>query len=131
MYTFNPLPDVPVDHMGFQIFLVCAAAWLFLVLMNPYVRESFFMWFFIMCIPVGIAYGVSYHWTNQETKVYANTQVIGKFVGYQPEGYSERTGKHRADKHYMYVVYEVSEGRVILRAQEGITYPVQAILYKN
>jgi hypothetical protein len=93
--------------------------------------EAFFVFFFLACIPVGIAYGVSYHWTNQEPKVFANVQVTAEFVSYQPEGYNEKSGKSHVDRHYMYVVYSVNGDPVILQAQEGRTYPKTAILYKN
>ena len=129
MYTFNPIASIPVDHTGF--FLVCfiCAVILVVCLMNE--PESFFVWFFIVCFPIGIAYGVSYHWTNQDTKVFANTKVTAELVGFQPEGYNERSGKSRVDRHYMYVVYSVKGEKVILRATEGVTYPQTAILYKN
>jgi hypothetical protein len=129
MYTFNPLASIPVDHGGFFIILVFCIIMLVMVLFNE--PEAFFVWFFIACFPVGIAYGVSYHWTNQEAKTFVNTKVTAELVGFQPEGYNEKSGKSRADRHYMYVVYSVNGEKVILRAKEGITYPQTAILYKN
>ena len=129
MYTFQALADIPVKHDGFFIIAFFAVILLVMVLFNE--PESFFVWFFIMCIPVSIAYGVSYHWTNQTPKTFANEKVVGKFVGYQPEGYNEKSGKSRADRHYMYVVYEVPAGLIVLKAQEGTTYPKEAVLYKN
>ena len=129
MYTFNPLASIPVDHTGF--FLVCFICALVLVVCLMSEPESFFVWFFIVCFPAGIAYGVSYHWTNQEAKTFVNTKVTAELVGFQPEGYNEKSGKSRVDRHYMYVVYSVNGEKVILRAKEGLTYPQTAILYKN
>ena len=93
--------------------------------------RAFFVWFFASTMLCGFAYCVSYVWTNQEAKYYANVQVKAELVGFQPEGYNERSGKSRADRHYMYVVYSVNGEKVILKATEGITYPQTAILYKN
>jgi hypothetical protein len=129
MYTFSPLASIPASHDGFWIIAVFCIVMLILVLFNE--PETFFVWFFIACFPVGIAYGVSYHWTNQEPKVFANVQVTAEFVSYQPEGYNEKSGKSHVDRHYMYVVYSVNGNPVILQAKEGMEYPKTAILYKN
>jgi hypothetical protein len=98
-------------------------------------RESFFVYFFMATVVSGIAYGVSYHWTNQTPKTFANTKVTAEFQGYQPEGYNEArtSGKstRRVDVHNMYVVYTVNGNPVILPAQTGAEYPKTAILYKN
>ncbi len=128
-YSFNPIPDVPVDHTGFGIILTFTIIWLAIVLINE--RETFFVWFFLCCIPVGIAYGVSYHWTNQTPKTFANTKVIGTFVGYESEGYKERSGKSYVDRHFTYVIYKVPEGNIMLPCVVGTPYPQEAVLYKN
>lgn len=129
MYTFSPLADIPVDHTGF--FLVCGACvfWLVVVLFNA--LEEFFPHFFFATVAVGISYSVSYHWTDQTTKTFANEKHVGKFVSFQPEGYNEKSGKTRADRHYMYVVYEVEGRLAIFQAVPGLTYPKEAVLYKN
>ena len=129
MYSFNPIPDVPVDHKGFVVIAFMCAAWLIITLMND--AESFFVWFFICCIPLSIAYGVSYHWSDQSTKTYANTKVVGTFVGYESEGYKERSGKSYVDRHFTYVIYKVPEGNVMLPCVVGVPYPKEAVLYKN
>jgi len=129
MYTFNPLATIPVNHDGFYIILTfCFVALVVCLFTEP---ETFFVWFFIACFPVGIAYGVSYHWTNQEAKVFPNTKVTAEFVGYQPEGYREKSGKSYVDKHFVYVVYSVNGNQVLLQGQSGVEYPKTAILYKN
>jgi hypothetical protein len=129
MYSFNPIADIPVDHAGLFIVCMVTVFWLVIVLMNE--PETFFFWFFCATIVVGIAYGVSYHWTNQEPKTFKNEKVTAELVGFQPEGYREKSGKSMVDRHYMYVVYRVNGNDVILQAQQGVEYPKTAILYKN
>ena len=129
MYTFNPIPDVPADHTGLFIVGMTCFMWLAIVLMND--PEEFFVHFFFVFIIMAIGYGVSYHWTNQDPKTYANVKVQAEFIGFQPEGYREKSGKSMVDRHYMYVVYRVNGNDVILQGQQGIEYPKTAILYKN
>lgn len=129
MYTFNPVADIPVDHTGFALVLGFCIIMLIMVLFNE--PEAFFVWFFIACFPVGIAYGVSYHWTNQAPKTFANEKVIGTFVKFEAEGYKERSGKSYVDRHFTYVVYNVNGNNVLLSAKSGIEYPQTAVLYKN
>lgn len=129
MYTFQPLADIPVDHAG--LFIICMGCfmWLAIVLMND--AEEFFVNFFFVVIVVAIAYGVSFHWTDQTPKTFKNEQVVGELVGFQPEGYKEKSGKSYVDRHYMYIVYSVNGQQVILQAQTGQTYPERVTLYKN
>jgi hypothetical protein len=129
MYTFNPVASIPVSHDGFAVILAFCVVCLIMVLFNE--PETFFVWFFIACFPVGIAYGVSYHWTNQEPKTFVNQKVTGTFVKFEAEGYKEKSGKSYVDRHYTYVVYNVNGNNVLLYAQSGIEYPQTAILYKN
>jgi hypothetical protein len=129
MYTFQPLASIPVDHIGFGLVVGFCGFWLLVCLFNE--TEAFFGYLFITTIACGIAYGVSYHWTNQEPKTFVNEQHVGKFVGFQPEGYNERSGKTRADRHYMYVVYEVEGQLTIMQTGVGMTYPKEVLLYKN
>jgi hypothetical protein len=133
MYTFNPLATIPVDHTGFGIVVTfCIIALVVCLIVE---REAFFVYFFLAVVVAGFAYGVSYHWTNQTPKTFANFPVTGEFVGYQPEGYNESrtSGKstRRVDVHNMYVVYRVNGNLVILEAKTGLEYPKTAILYKN
>jgi len=87
--------------------------------------------FMLLMIPVGIAYMVSYEWTDQSTKYYKNTQVTGTLVGFVAEGSRERSGKSYVDKHYTYVEYEIGNDRVLFQSCSGCTYPKVAVLYKN
>jgi hypothetical protein len=129
MYTFQPLADIPVDHAGLFIVGMACAMWLAVCLFNS--PEDFFVNFFFVAIIMAIAYGVSYHWTNQEAKTFKNEKVTAELVGFQPEGYREKSGKSMVDRHYMYIVYRVNGNDVILQAQTGVVYPKTAILYKN
>ena len=129
MYTFNPVADIPVDHAGLFIVCMVCVFWLVVVLMND--AEEFFVNFFFVAIIVAIGYGFSYHWTNQEPQTFVNEKVTAELVGFQPEGYREKSGKSMVDKHYMYVVYRVGNEQVILQAQTGKVYPQSVVLYKN
>ena len=129
MYTFQPLADIPADHTGFVLICVIAAIILVLVLVND--MNSFIDSLFVATITIGIAYGVSYHFTDQSVKTFANEQVTAEFAGYAPEGYREKSGKSHVDRHFVYVVYTINDNPVLLRAEAGREYPKLAILYKN
>jgi hypothetical protein len=85
----------------------------------------------VATIACGIAYFVSYSWTDQTPKTFVNEKVTATFVGFEAEGYKERSGKSYVDKHFTYVVYNVNGSNVLLSATTGVTYPQTAILYKN
>ncbi len=132
MYTFQPLVDVTYNsHTGFYVWVVAAVLLMaiFIGLWNE--REASGGFVLTMLVMFGIVTHVGYQASYQDAKVYVNTPVSATLVGFQPEGYSEKSGKTRADRHYMYVVYDVGDERVILRADEGRTYPNQTVLYKN
>lgn len=129
MYTFNPLATIPVSHEGFGIIVALCIFIAVIVLFNE--PGLFFQWFFVATVISGIAYFVSYSWTDQTPKTFANVKVQAELVGFQPEGYREKSGKSMVDRHYMYVVYRVNGNEVILQAQPGVEYPKTAILYKN
>ncbi len=129
MYTFNPLADIPVDHAGFGIIVALCCFIAVIIVMNE--PELFFQWFFVGTVVCVIAYFVSYSWTDQTPKTFKNEKVTAELVGFQPEGYREKSGKSMVDRHYMYVVYRVNGNEVILQAQPGVEYPKTAILYKN
>ena len=129
MYTFNPLATIPVDHTGFGIIVGLCVFITMIVLMNE--AELFFQWFFVATIACVIAYFVSYSWTDQTPKAFKNEVVVGEFVGYESEGYKERSGKSYVDRHFTYVVYKVPEGNIMLPCVVGYPYPQRATLYKN
>jgi hypothetical protein len=131
-YTFNPLPAIPSDHTGFGFILFLSVIFLLVpCMLDEDLRENWFFCFFLATIFCGLAYFVSFVWTDQESKPFRNEKVIGEFVAFQPEGYNERSGKSRVDRHYTYVVYSVNGNNVLLQAEEGIEYPQKATLYKN
>lgn len=129
MYSFTPLADIPVDHGGLFIIGMTCFAWLCIVLMNN--AEEFFVNFFFVAIVMAIGYGVSFHWTDQTVKTFPNEKVVGEFVGYESEGYKERSGKSYVDKHFTYIVYKVDGGNVMLPCKTGVVYPERVTLYKN
>ena len=135
MYTFQPIPPVDTinNHGGFMIVSCIMFVVFVAMLINNDEEFNMYKVFVLLCIPVGIAAGVS--WNTGEYKEYANTRVEGKFIGFQAEGYNveERSGKttRRVDKHFTYVVYEVNGNRVLFSANQGIEYPKTAVLYRN
>ena len=128
-YSFNPLADVPVDHGGLFIIGMACITWLVIVLMNE--PEDFFVHFFFVTIVMVFGYFVSFQWTDQTPKTYKNEVVIGEFVGYESEGYKERSGKSYVDRHFTYIVYKVDGGNVMLPCSTGVVYPERVKLYKN
>jgi len=129
MYSFQPLANVPVDHAGMFIICMACCMWLVICLMNS--PEDFFVNFFFVVIVVAITYVVSYHWTNQEPKTFKNEKVTAELVGFEAEGFREKSGKSYVDRHYTYVIYSVNGNYVLLNSTVGMTYPKTAILYKN
>ena len=132
MYTFQPIVDQYWDaHVGFYIILTLSTLG-FMFLMNLWrdadvQTPTVFMWTVILGLILFQAHSNSY---RPEVK-YENAPVIGNFVGFQSEGYNERSGKSRADYHYIYVIYEVEGHQTIFKATEGTTYPKRAQLYRN
>lgn len=138
MYTFNPIADVPVDHLGFAFIVVVCIVTVLISVCNAWEDERLatFLVTSVGAIAVGLfAYCVSYVWTDQNPKTYANVQVTGEFVEFVAEGYniavsSGKTTRH-VDRHETYVVYKVNGELVMLKSELGVTYPKTAILYKN
>lgn len=130
MYSFNPVASVPVDHTGFGIILAFAG----IVLLMAICTEGF-RYAAVISVPLALvvllAYCVSYVWTNQTPKTFKNEKVVGEFVGYESEGYKERSGKSYVDRHYTYIVYKVDGGNVMLPCSTGVSYPERVTLYKN
>lgn len=134
MYTMQPLAPIVVEHKGFVIICVfMLVVFLMAAYSNITGDEEWNLYkvFMLLMIPVGIAYMVSYEWTDQSTKYYKNTKVEGTLVGFVAEGSRERSGKSYVDKHYTYVEYEIGNDRVLFQSCSGCTYPKVAVLYKN
>ena len=121
MYTINPLEAITVSHMGFYLVCFCYAVIIFGALTSY--DESFV---FISTIIMVISYNVSYNWTSQESKVFKNEQVIGKFMGFYAGG------PNKIENNFgLYASFEVNGEVVILTIDRGISYPKTVILYKN
>ena len=130
-YSFFPLADIPVAHDG--MFIVCMACFgiFWLTVCTEGFRTACVV-FVVMMMPIlGIAYGVSFHWTDQTPQTFKNEKVVGTFVGYESEGYKERSGKSYVDRHFTYIVYKVDGGNVMLPCKTGVVYPENVVLYKN
>lgn len=134
MYTFQPLADIPPSHTGFWILAVTLACLWFLSMLDSDWSERIFytvIWSGIL----GVAWMVSYVWTNQDTIVHKNEQVTGEFVRFVAEGYNEevRSGKQtrRVDVHKTYVVYRINGQEVMFEGNLGTAYPPRATFYKN
>mgnify|MGYP006272468171 CR=1 FL=1 len=132
MYTISPVIDEYWNvHTGFYI--IAAFCSVFIVMVIMFYKEQeittpwFFTWIGLLLAGIFGAHSISY----QPEKHYANTQVIGKFVSYQPEGYNEQSGKSRADHHYMYVVYDIEDHYVIFQSSPNVSWPKQAVFYRN
>lgn len=129
MYSFSPIADIPVDHTGFGfVVLVCVFIAVYTLLDEA---ELFFPWFFVGTVICTFAYFVSYSWTDQTVKTFPNTKVTAEFVGYETEGYREKSGKSYVDRHLVYVIYSVNGNNVLMPAQTGTEYPKFVTLYKN
>ena len=129
MYTFAPLADIPVTHGGFEVICVILFIVMAAVMLNG--NGGILGTLFVCVVIANISYGVSFHYMDQSTQTFANTQVQAEFVGYQPEVRLEKSGKSSYDNHYMYVIYRTNGNSVILQGRAGIEYPKNAILYKN
>ena len=137
MYTFAPLPDVPVDHVGFVMVVFVAILTVIITTWNEEWEKlaAFAVSAIAAALVVLFAYCVSYVWTDQTPKTYANTPVTAEFVEFVAEGYaitvpSGKTSR-TVDKHNTYVVYSVDGTNVMLNATVGADYPKTAVLYKN
>lgn len=134
MYSFNPIADIPVDHSGF-IFIAVAALVVIVFMMIEDGLVGVIMGLGLTVIPVAIAYGVSFHWTDQSAKTHPNIKVTGKFVQFVAESYNETRSSGKTSNtvtvRQNYVVYDVDGSRVMLPANVGETYPELVILYKN
>lgn len=137
MYTFNPIADVPVDHTGFVLVtVVTLIGAIFYILSEEWERLAATVVAALgSAVIILLAYCVSFVWTDQTPKTYANVPVTGEFVEFVAEGYaitvpSGKTSR-TVDKHNTYVVYKVEGNNVMLGANLGATYPTTVVLYKN
>lgn len=125
MYTFQPVFDFSDCHGGFYIVLTLCLAFYVFIILNAVESWVGTLLGLVTFIPAVIAGNVSFIPHHP-----LNTEVIGTFVSYQPEGYRSG-GKHPSDHHVMYVVYNTPAGNVILEGASNVVYPARAILYYN
>lgn len=133
-YTFHPLVDIYHDsHVGF-FFVTPALIVVAYLIIQAYRGGDIpgkVCSFIIACLAVTgvVAYDGSY---NTPEKIYANTKVIGTFVGFTGEAIVNKSGRAgvRVD-HVTYVTYKVDAGYVTLPASPGVSYPARVILYRN
>jgi hypothetical protein len=130
MYSFQPLPDYSDIHTGFyvlSVFCVIAMALVLAVWKSDDIETpSLMCWIVILGGLLTLGYKDSY-----ADKHPLNEQHIGIFVGFDAEGYRERSGKTTVDRHYTYVIYNVDGNPVMFPAQTGMPYPKRIVVYKN
>ena len=130
MYGFEPLADLSQNHAGFYWF--AAVAFLIAVMVVAQIEDDPRTAVITLIVLAAFTWGVHYlSYDPAANKPPLNEKVIGTLVGVQGEGWNEKSGKVRADKHVLYVTYRVPAGDITLQASPGIAYPQQAVLYKN
>ena len=124
LYTIAPLADVnTVDsHAGFYV-------WLFIAFVIAYTERFSQESLTIAGIFTAIAAVVSFNTGTIEH--YANEKVVGEFVRFVPEGFTERSGKHDITRHLMYAEYKVDNYFVPVLIEQGSPTPKFVYLYKN
>lgn len=133
MYTFQPLVDTNWDnHTGFYGITVMMVLWMGLMVYVWGAEElkgrTVGIWAVICSLIVWLAWSCSF----VPEKEYANTKVVGEFVSFTPEVWTEKSGKNSYTvKRQMYVTYRVGDNVVVLPAQSGVDYPKTVQLYKN
>ena len=135
MYTFQPLATIDTvnSHVGLLIVASICALWTIMIALWAHADHDWDHFtksgIILPAIPLIAATIISF--TTGKITTFENTPVTGVFVGYQTEGYNVKSGKSRVDQHWIYVVYRVPEGDVLMLAGAGMVYPAEAILYKN
>jgi hypothetical protein len=127
MYSFVPMVDTSDFHFGFYIIVVICIA---IFLANALSKTSDILSGVITVVFCGLFSGIGYH-SSYKPDHPLNQPVTATFVSFAAEGFSEQSGKTRADKHNTYVVYSVNGSPIILLAKPGVPYPHTTTLYKN
>lgn len=133
VYSFQPLIDTTANsHIGFY-FAATSSILLVARLVRAWREDSIPLSFLVVfaVLATGVSTIVFFESYKPE-KIYANEQVVGEFVGVAPEVLVEKTGKHiYTVTRKMWVTYKVNGLMVVLPANETMSYPARAILYKN
>ena len=139
MYSFQPLANesyligfIIVGCLGVFITLVTIA----ITYQRDTSRGGFLVGNLIIIFAVYVVYTICVDYADNPKKVYANKKVNAELVGFSSEVEVKRTTTGKITNtntvHYAYVIYNVAnEGKVMLKAQAGATYPEKAVLYKN
>ena len=134
MYSFAPLAPITADHVGFVLlcflFIMCFIAGLFALCNGDGPGLLLFTTIPGMIIMI-VAYLVSFQWTDQTVKTYENTPVQAQFLGFETEGYRERSGKSMVDRHVIWVQFSVNGDHVLVQGVPGAPYQDTMTLYKN
>ena len=135
MYSFQPLATIDTvnSHVGLAVVAVICAVWIIMMALWWLVHDDweFFAQSGIAVPAIVLIAATIISFTTGKITTFENTPVTGVFVGYQTEGYNVKSGKSRVDQHWIYVIYRVPEGDVLMQAGAGMVYPKEAILYKN
>ena len=134
MYSLAPLAPITTCHVGFGLlcflFIMCFIAGLF----AWWTDEGPGLFAFTIISGTAImflAYFVSFQWTDQIIKTYENTPVQAQFLGFETEGYRERSGKSMVDRHVIWVQFSVNGDHVLVQGVPGAAYQDTMTLYKN
>lgn len=124
IYTIAPLAAVDTlnSHIGFYIWFVLS---LYVAFSEGFSPESVT----ISIISIAVAAFISFNTGTIEH--YKNEKVVGEFVRFVPEGFTERSGKHDITRHLMYAEYKVENYYVPILIEPGSPSPKFVYLYKN
>lgn len=130
MYTFQPITDYSDTHSGFFVLAaICLAVFFIVIALWKNDEIEFYSVVIWTCILGALAYAGQ---VNSYTPHHPlNEQHIGTLVGFDAEGYRERSGKQMVDRHYTYVVYNIDGNEVMFEASTGFAYPKRIVVYKN
>jgi len=129
MYSFAPIAS-EICHNGWFVLALLVSVVLLLIILSADEDVLSGGGKLAALLIFGIFLNYTADWTSYE-KTYANEKVVAEFVQFQPEGYNEKSGKTRADHHYVYVVYKLpNNSLVLLQGNQSVTYPQRAICTK-
>lgn len=128
MYSFYPIPDISSDHTGFCLIVIALALIGWIVCSGEEFTKEVKITVVVILLLFGLlAYNGSFNDLPPENK-----QVVGTFVKFEAEGFTQKSGKSYTTEHHItYVVYSINNSQVMLKACSGCNYPQRAILYKN
>jgi hypothetical protein len=130
MYTFQPIHDYSDSHAVFYtlaIFVILFLGGIIALWKNDDIETGTLLgWVVIFSLVLFVSHDNSYTPNHPKNELH-----VGHFVRYETEGYRERSGKTTADRHYVYVVYNIDGADVLFEAGTGMAYPKDVNVYKN